>query len=133
MNNDLEKLNIKLNLIKARKKLLNLIFLVYLGINVGCLFMLSSLPNVVILTFIFATCGFYKINKLEKNNIESIKLEIKKQQDIQDDKLLDENNKKITNLINDNRKTVTDNFDYFTIYEENGEKEKQKQKVLKKV
>lgn len=135
MNNDLEKLNIKLNLIKARKKLLNFIFLVYLGINVGSLFMLNGLPNVVILTFILATCGFYKINKLEKDNIESIKLEIKKQHDLQDDKLLDENNKKILNKNND-KKTVTNNSDYIMIYEENDEKEekeKQKQKVLKKV
>ena len=117
MNKIIEDLSIKMNLIKARKKLYCLLYIIYLSINVGSLFIFGGLPNAVILTFFLATWGFSKLYKYENNNMKAIKKEIKEQLDLisniekkEGDEEMVESVKKKDVIENDNDKRLVINL-----------------------
>ena len=99
MDKVIEELNIKINLIKARKKLYSLLYVIYFSINVGSLFILGNLPNAVIVMFLLVTWGFSKIMKIENNNLKEIKNEIKEQLDLINDIERKEENEEMVELV----------------------------------
>jgi len=129
MDKIIEDLNIKMNLIKIRKKLLSLLYIIYFSVNVGSLFILGSLPNTVIVIFLLASGCFYKMCKVDNESIKEIKKEIKERisfinKDSEENEMTKNNNKVNEEVINNyiNEELSINNYE---------EQVKVKQKVKK--